>query len=267
MAAAGAGAGRGFANPPVWNGTTVLDRYTFPTPIPTLRDRRRAKALNAEHTETRVLAIPGQNDAAYRYGNTIDPIWPGLLTRPFVTRQQLALGSLPSYDMTYALDVPMQNRTADPAAIAPMARLMSVGDVLVQNDLAYELYDRPRPQQFWQSLAPAARPGCRPRSATGRPPPNVLAHPHGRRVHAGGAPRRAVARAPRGAGGGRTPGPIARAESTSGALRRGGRRRGAQRRRRARPPRHRPRPSSTPAPSTATPAPCRARCRAGRRWW
>ena len=141
----------GFANPPVWNGSTVLDRYTFPTPVP--KDvRAAASALNAENPGTRVLAIPGQNDAAYTFGTTIDPIWPGLLTRPFVTRQQLALGSLPSYDMTYALDVPMQNRTADPASLAPMARLMSVGDVLVQNDLDYELYDRPPPKQFWQSL-------------------------------------------------------------------------------------------------------------------
>jgi arabinofuranan 3-O-arabinosyltransferase len=141
----------GFANPPVWNGTTVLDRYTFPTPVPKYVTTA-AKALNAEDTQTRVLAIPGQNDAAYRYSTTIDPIWPGLLTRPFVTRQQLALGSLPSYDMTYAIDVPMQNRTADPAALAPMARLMSVGDILVQNDLNYALYDRPPPRQFWASL-------------------------------------------------------------------------------------------------------------------
>jgi hypothetical protein len=139
------------ANPPVWNGSTVLDRYTFPTPIPSYVTQA-AQALNAEHTQTRVFAIPGENDAAYRYGNTVDPIWPGLLTRPFITREQLVLGSLPSYDMTYALDVPMQNLTADPASIAPMARLMSVGDILVQNDLAYELYDRPPPQLFWQSL-------------------------------------------------------------------------------------------------------------------
>ncbi len=139
------------ANPPVWNGTTVLDRYIFPTPVPTYVTQA-ANALNAQNTKTRVLAIPGNNFGGYRYGNTDDPIWPGLLTRPFVTRQQLPLGSLPSYDMTYALDVPMQNLTADPASLAPMARLMSVGDVLVQNDLQYGLYDRPPPQLFWQSL-------------------------------------------------------------------------------------------------------------------
>src|SRR5271169_1420977 len=60
------------ANPPVWNGTTVLDRYTFPTPIPTYVTQA-AAALNATHTGSRVLAIPGDNFGAYRYGNTVDP--------------------------------------------------------------------------------------------------------------------------------------------------------------------------------------------------
>ena len=133
-----------------------------------------------------------RTSAAYRYGDTVDPIWPGLLTRPFVTREQLALGSLPSYDMLYALDDPMQNRTADPAALAPMARLMSAGDVLVQNDLAYELYDRPPPQLFWQSLdLPQAGLG-RP-VGYGTPRPNVSPHPRGRRGRAGRRARRCVA--------------------------------------------------------------------------
>ena len=47
------------ANPPAWNGSTVLDRYTFPTPIPSYVTQA-AKALNAEHTQTRVLTIPGR---------------------------------------------------------------------------------------------------------------------------------------------------------------------------------------------------------------
>ena len=48
-----------------------------------------------------------------------------------------------------------------------MARLMGVGDVLVQNDLAYELYDRPAPQQFVAVAAPAAGRSAASPSATG----------------------------------------------------------------------------------------------------
>ena len=173
------------ANPPAWNGSTVLDRYTFPTPVPSYVTQA-ANALNAQNTDTRVFAIPGDNFGAYRYGNTVDPIWPGLLTRPFVTREQLPLGSLPSYDMTYALDVPMQNRTADPAALAPMARLMSVG----RRPRAERHRLRAlRPPSTAVVLAVAASPPGR-ALGPGRlrdAPAQRVVHPHGRRVHAGGA--------------------------------------------------------------------------------
>ncbi len=161
------------ANPPVWNGSTVPTRFTQPSPLP-LYVRQAAHALNAEDPGTRVLAIPGQNFAAYRYGDTIDPIWPGLLTRPFVTREQLPLGSLPGYDLLLGLDNPMQIGTSNPAAIAPLARLMSVGDVLVQNDLAYELYNQPQPQQLWKTLSPSP-PGLGPPTGYGTQKPNVPA--------------------------------------------------------------------------------------------
>ncbi len=203
------------ANPPVWNGSTVLDRYTFPTPVPGYVTQA-AKALNAENTQTRVLAIPGENDAAYRYANTVDPIWPGLLTRPFITRQQLVLGSLPSYDMTYAMDVPMQQQTADPDAIAPMARLMSVGDVLVQNDLAYELYNRPSPQLFWQSLH-LPLDGLSAPVGYGPPTPNISAIPMVDESTLA-APPDAPWPSPLEVLGVAKPRPIVRAESTSGAL-------------------------------------------------
>ena len=111
----------------------------------------------------------------------------------------------------------MQNLTADPAALAPMARLMSVGDVLVQNDLAYELYDRPPPQLFWQSLhLPLV--GLSAPVGYGTPTTQRLAHPGGRRVDPGGLAQPAVARRRSRSSGCSNPRPIVRAESTSGAL-------------------------------------------------
>ena len=203
------------ANPPAWNGSSVLDRYTFPTPIPNYVTQA-ATALNAQKTDTRVLAIPGDNFGAYTYGNTVDPIWPGLLTRPFVTRQQLPLGSVQSYDMTYALDVPMQNRTADPAALAPMARLMSVGDLLVQSDIQYALYDRPPPQLFWESLhLPQA--GLSSPVGFGAPKPNVSPIPMiDESTLAASANQKTPT--PLAVVGVSNPRPVVRAESTSGAL-------------------------------------------------
>ena len=49
----------------------------------------------------------------------------------------------------------LQEGTLDPATIAPMASLMSAGDVLVQYDQAYSTYNTPNPLQLAQSLLDA----------------------------------------------------------------------------------------------------------------
>jgi arabinofuranan 3-O-arabinosyltransferase len=171
VAALGAACLVGLANVPAFNGTTVADRFTQPATLPrSVTDA--AALLNRGPSGKRVLAIPGENFAAYRYGDTIDPIWPALLDRPFVTREEQVMGSLATQDMLYAIDEPMQLGTFDPAVLAPMARLMSVGDVLVQEDLAYERYDTPRPKQLAASLSPLP-PGLGPARPVGAPTPNV----------------------------------------------------------------------------------------------
>ncbi|MGH7733071.1 MAG: alpha-(1-_3)-arabinofuranosyltransferase domain-containing protein, partial [Gemmatimonadales bacterium] len=146
----------GAANPALFNGSTVLLRYTMRSPLPGYTTQA-AAALNATHPGTRVLAVPGENTAAYTWGDTTDPVWPGLLTRPFVNREQFPLGSLPTYDMLYAFDNPMQNGTLDPKAIAPVARLLGAWDLLVQNDLNYSLFGQPQPQVFWQAFKPTPK--------------------------------------------------------------------------------------------------------------
>ncbi len=163
----------GVANPAVWDGATVADHFTQPATLPGYVTSA-ANALNHESPGTRVLAVPGNNFAQYRWGDTIDPVWPGLLdaNRPFVTHQQLILGSLPTGDLLYALDNPLQQGTANPAALAPLAGLMSAGDVLVQNDLGYERYDTPQPLNFWQTMVPTP-PGLGAPVGYGTPRPNV----------------------------------------------------------------------------------------------
>ena len=146
------------ANPAVFNGSTVADHFTQPSPLPTfLTDAM--NALNAQPGGTgpaaaRVFAIPGENFAAYRFGDTIDTVYPALLTRPFAQRERREYGSLATQDVLYAVDDPLQEGYFDPSGLAPMASLMSAGDVLVQNDLAYERYDQPLPQTISADLTP-----------------------------------------------------------------------------------------------------------------
>ncbi len=140
------------ANPPVWNGTTVADHFTQPSPLPSY-EYQAAKALDAGHPTTRVYALPGEDFAAYRFGDTIDPIYPGLLSRPFVTREQQVMGSLATQDVLYAIDAPMQQGTWDLKALPGMLRLISAGALLVQNNLAYERYGLPNPREMALALA------------------------------------------------------------------------------------------------------------------
>jgi hypothetical protein len=203
------------ADPPVFNGTTVADHFTQPSPLPGYVTQT-AKALNAVHKSSRVLAIPGENFAAYRYGDVIDPVWPGLLTRPFVTREQQALGSLASYDLLYGLDNPMQNGIVEPNAIAPLARLMSAGDLLVQNDLAYERYNSPRPLQMASDLSPTPA-GLSAPVGYGAPRPNISQIPMTDEEALATSPDQAWP-APEEVMAVADPRPIVRAESTTGEL-------------------------------------------------
>lgn len=158
------------ANPALFDGGTLADHYLMP-PAPPRALRAAATALNREQPGTRVLAEPGENFAAADWGDTVDPPWPALLSskRPFVTREQIVKGSLATADLLYALDDPIQKDVVDPRGIAPLLRLMSVGDLVVQNDLSYTRYGTPQPATLWSEFDPTP-PGLG--SPTGYGPPS-----------------------------------------------------------------------------------------------
>lgn len=139
------------ALPPLWLGQFVPDNLRRPEQIPEYWEQAAAH-LDAQGDETRVLAIPGSDFASYRWGNTVDPILPGLIDRPSVARELIPYGSPASADLLNALDLQFQERTADPDSVAAIARLMRAGDVLVISDLQYERYNTPRPRNFWDFM-------------------------------------------------------------------------------------------------------------------
>ena len=145
------------SNPALWNGTSVPTTFVAGT-VPGY-DHQAARALDRTGAAGAVLAVPGQPFASTFAGTTVDPVWPALLTRPFVTREQQVQGSLPTEDFLYALDDPVQNGVEDPAALAAMARLAGAGDLLVQNDLAFTRYDQPDPAVLWSALTAGPVPG------------------------------------------------------------------------------------------------------------
>ncbi len=56
------------------------------------------------------------------------------------------MGSIATADTLYATDGPIQDGTANMNALAPMARLMGAGDLMVEYDQQYERYGVPQPQ-------------------------------------------------------------------------------------------------------------------------
>ena len=160
---------------PLWTGATVVNGLTQPaTPPPYVL--KAVHHLNTTHPGTRVYGLPGNNFAAYRWGDTIDTVYPAFLDRPYVTHEQQTMGSLPTADLLEAIDTPLQEGTWDPSTLAPMMSLMSVGDVLVQYDLRYETYSTPDPRRLALDFA-VTPPGLSDPVAFGAPRPNVSTVP------------------------------------------------------------------------------------------
>jgi hypothetical protein len=164
------------ATVPLWTGAIIANGFTQPA-APPLYVRQAAAALDKVNPTTRVYALPGNNFAAYRWGDTIDTVYPGLMTRPFVTHEQQIMGSLATADTLQAVDTPLQDGTMDWGSLAPMASLLSAGNVLVQYDQAYERYDIANPQQVALELA-TTPPGLSDPVSYGAPVPNVPLVPH-----------------------------------------------------------------------------------------
>jgi arabinofuranan 3-O-arabinosyltransferase len=139
--------------PALWTGGIIASNLSRPSTIPSYVTAA-ASYLGSQGSSTRVLGLPGEDFAAYSWGVTQDPVFPGLTDRPYVSRQVVPNGTPAAANLLQALDQPIQEGTFEPAALAPVARLMSVGQVLLQSDLQYERYTLPLPQVLWQSFDP-----------------------------------------------------------------------------------------------------------------
>jgi arabinofuranan 3-O-arabinosyltransferase len=143
------------ANPALWTGGFVASNLRHPEAVPDYWQQA-ARWLDAKGDATRVLEVPGSDFATYRWGNHVDPITPGLMDRPWLARELIPYGTEASADLLLALDARIQTGTLDPAALAPIARLLGAGDVVVRGDLQYERYRTARPAQVWALLEAAA---------------------------------------------------------------------------------------------------------------
>ena len=160
-------------NPAMWRIQMIEENLNRPEELPGYW-LEAADALDVDGGPdggTRVWEIPGSDFASYRWGNTVDPITPGLMQRGYVARELVPFGSVQSASLLGAVDRKMQEGTLDPDSLAPVARLMSVGDVVHRADLIFERYRIPRPVETADFLQRV--PGLRQAESFGDPMPNV----------------------------------------------------------------------------------------------
>ncbi len=158
------------AFPPLWQGTLVADDLSRPEDIPAAWIEAIGHVDGDDHG-TRILELPGIDLTFHRWGATWEPITPGLTDRPFAARELVPYGGPGSVDLLRALDRRMQEGVIEAEAIAPIARLLGAGDLLVRSDLEYERFRTPRPRILWDVLQRA--PGLGTTTAFGDSVPNV----------------------------------------------------------------------------------------------
>ena len=140
---------------PLWTGQLLGDNLERPEEVPDHWLQVAGSLESPAPHQTRVLEIPGSDFAAHRWGNAVDPILPGLTNRGHVARELVPLGTPASAALVVALDTEVQEGRLDTGALAPLARLMGVGEVVFRGDLQYERYRTPRPPDLWAELLEA----------------------------------------------------------------------------------------------------------------
>jgi arabinofuranan 3-O-arabinosyltransferase len=138
------------ALPAQWRTGLVAERFHRDEELP---DAWLQAAAQLDRGEGRVLELPGSDFATYRWGATLDPVSVGLTDRSVLARELVPLGGDAGADLLEALDRGLQEGWFEPAALAPVARLLGASEVLVRNDLAYERYRTVRPRASWPLLS------------------------------------------------------------------------------------------------------------------
>ncbi|MEO7572191.1 MAG: alpha-(1-_3)-arabinofuranosyltransferase family protein, partial [Acidimicrobiales bacterium] len=163
------------ALPPLWLGQLAPENLRRAEDIPAYWIDA-GRHLDETDDGTRVIELPGSDFTSYRWGTTIDPVTPGLTDRPLVARELVPMGSPPGANLVKAFDTRLQLHIAEPGSVAPIARLLRSGQVLVRSDLAFEHYNTARPREVWAFLEDVAGLGAP--VPFGSPGPNIAVEPN-----------------------------------------------------------------------------------------
>ena len=133
---------------PLWQGQFVDRNLDRAEQLPSYMQQS-ADFMQSRGDATRVLELPGADFSHYRWGATLDPVPPGLMDRPYLSRELIPYGTPASADLLRALDRRLQEGVFEISALPDVARRLGVGDVELRSDLQYERFRTPRPIRTW----------------------------------------------------------------------------------------------------------------------
>lgn len=132
---------------PFWPGNLYSERHRVDGPIPSYWNDALAY-LDANRDGTRVLVLPGSTRTAYRWGYVGDDIFDALLRRPHVVPSGVPLSNPEAANVVASLaDRAGTNRYVS-GTLAPIARRLGIGAIVLRNDLDWERMRLPRPSHF-----------------------------------------------------------------------------------------------------------------------
>lgn len=136
--------------------------------------RQAAAAVDAASLESRVLLLPGQVRANYRWSQERpDDLPNSLMTREAIIPETTPNTSAPGANLLSALDDTFQSGQGSAATVSTIARYLGVGSVLMRNDVIWEQSGGGRPSLTAISLS--HDPGLFGQGNFGRPGQYVVA--------------------------------------------------------------------------------------------
>jgi arabinofuranan 3-O-arabinosyltransferase len=148
---------------PAWTGGLNPVRFRIPAYW-----YQAARELDAGPPSSRVLLLPGEVLADYRWGlSGPDDLNESLLSRPSALRVTVPNGSAAQGNFMAALDTAVGNGAPEAGTVSAMARYLGADDVLARYDTRWEAIGGPRPSALQGTLR--RDPGLRQGAAYGRP--------------------------------------------------------------------------------------------------
>ncbi|MEY2478214.1 MAG: arabinofuranan 3-O-arabinosyltransferase, partial [Actinomycetota bacterium] len=156
---------------PFWTGHLYPEQQRMDSAIPGYWKDALAY-LDGNNDGTRVLVLPGSTRTAYRWGYAGDDMFDALLRRPHVVPSGVPLSNPEAANVVASLADRAGSSRYVPGTLAPTARRLGIGVIVIRNDLDWERMRQPRPSRF---EALRTDPDLVRIASFGRPGSNVLA--------------------------------------------------------------------------------------------